>query len=487
VSAAPKPQGLVARNAVILILAQAAGMPLSLLVNIVMSRRLGPEGLAYFYLSSTLASFGFLVVEWGHGSVLGSMVANDHSRAGKLLGSSLVWRLVSAPVVYALLAFGMFALGRPRELQIALALVCLGQAISQVSLTALQVMRGFEMFAFPARVQVGGQVLNALFILPALLFGGQLPAALLASALAAAIIVVPAWRALKSIGVGAPSMDLQLTKKLMSEGSSFVVMGLVTAAQPNLDAVLLSMLAPTEVVGWHAAASKLLGVLFLPASAVVNALYPTLCRLWGSDRDSYLRTSRAALRSCLLLGVPLAAGCYLYADTAIALLNGKAFAPAAGNLRILGVYVLLVYMTWALGVSFAAAGKQRPWTIAQCLCVVMSAIFDPLLVPWFQAHWGNGGLGICTSVVMSEVLVLGMAVWIAPRGIFDRDFLGSALLTVLAGAAMIAAGWLLRGISPFLAAPISVLAYAGVLLATGGMDKQHLLAIRGFVTRRAGR
>ena len=39
-----------------------------------------------------------------------------------------------------------------------------------------------------------------------------------------------------------------------------------------------------------------------------------------------------------------------------------------------------------------AAGRERPWAISQFLCVVVSAALDPILVPWFQAHRGNGGL-----------------------------------------------------------------------------------------------
>ena len=43
----------------------------------------------------------------------------------------------------------------------------------------------------------------------------------------------------------------------------------------------------------------------------------------------------------------------------------------------------------------------------------MSAVLDPILVPWFQARKHNGGLGICASTVASEVLMLVSGLFLA--------------------------------------------------------------------------
>jgi Na+-driven multidrug efflux pump len=42
----------------------------------------------------------------------------------------------------------------------------------------------------------------------------------------------------------------------------------------------------------------------------------------------------------------------------------------------------------------------------QFASVIVSAACDPPLIIWFQAHTGNGGLGVCVATVGSEVLML---------------------------------------------------------------------------------
>src|ERR1700748_3809103 len=79
-------QARVARNTAFLMAAQVLGMPLSMTVNAVMARGLGPEDFGYIYLAQTLVAFGFLAVEWGQNGTLPSMIARDRTRIRGLVG-----------------------------------------------------------------------------------------------------------------------------------------------------------------------------------------------------------------------------------------------------------------------------------------------------------------------------------------------------------------------------------------------------------------
>src|SRR6478609_3178577 len=100
VTAAPK-QGSVLKNTLILVGAQFLGMPLSIVVNAALARKLGPTNFGWFCLAGTFCTFGFLFVEWGHGGLLPAAIAQNHQRAGGLLGTSLAWRVGSSLVVTA--------------------------------------------------------------------------------------------------------------------------------------------------------------------------------------------------------------------------------------------------------------------------------------------------------------------------------------------------------------------------------------------------
>src|SRR5450432_4092447 len=112
----------VVRNTLYLTLSQAVTVPLAVLINALTARYLGAESFGYIYLAGTFAGFGMLAVGWGHEGVLPALVAQDHSLAGTLLGSSFAWRATLGAVVYAVLAVVCHLLGYDSRVQWALGL-----------------------------------------------------------------------------------------------------------------------------------------------------------------------------------------------------------------------------------------------------------------------------------------------------------------------------------------------------------------------------
>ena len=94
----------VLRNAAWLAGGQFLAAPLALLVGAVAAHVLGPTDFARIYLATTLATFGFLVVEWGQSATLTATISRERPRALDWLASSLGLRaLLLGPVVLALL------------------------------------------------------------------------------------------------------------------------------------------------------------------------------------------------------------------------------------------------------------------------------------------------------------------------------------------------------------------------------------------------
>jgi len=266
-----------------------------------------------------------------------------------------------------------------------------------------------------------------------------------------------------------------------------VFLAVAMLLQPTIDAAFLSKLTPPDVVGWYSAARRLIGFLIFPASALVAALYPTLCRLHGTDIDGFRDTIGSALRGTAVLVTPVALGCLLYPEIGVALYDRDTFGPAQDNLRLLSVYLLLLYFSMPIGAGVMAAGQQRKWAAVQSSCILVSLLLDPILVPWFQQRTGNGGLGLCVASAVSEIIVMGYGIRLGPRGLFDGRFWRSLFPVTASGLLMIAIAWLLRGVSPFLAAPIAVTGYVAAVWALGGIDKSVITGIVDLVRRKFSR
>jgi O-antigen/teichoic acid export membrane protein len=317
--------------------------------------------------------------------------------------------------------------------------------------------------------------------------GGGMRSTLVVQIPVCMIVLVLIGRTLKPVGVGSLTVERSTLKALFVGGTPFVFFNLAMALQPNIDAVFLSKLAPTEVMGWFAVSRRLIGVLLFPATALIGALYPTLCRLHVEEPEGYAKVARGSFQGVALLAVPVAVGCALYPELGVAIFSRRSFGAAETNLRILSLFLFLVYFSMPLGTCIMAAGKQRAWSIVQGLCVVVSLVLDPLLVPWFQTRTGNGGLGLCVAAVASEALVVGCGVALTPRGVFDGKLVRSILLALVSGGVMALVARFARPLTPWLGAPISVIAYALALWATGGVDSDQIAAARAAIARKFSR
>jgi O-antigen/teichoic acid export membrane protein len=476
---------LVFKNTAWLVVGQLLAAPLSVLVNAVIGRKLGPSDLGYIYLATTLCSFGFLAVDFGQSTALPALIAQDRSQSGVLLGTGLAWRAVTAFAVSLLLFAGCAAIGYDRTQLLTLLLVTVAFSLGTLAACCQDAIRGFERTDLAAVGQVGAQLLTALLVVPVLLLGFGLTAALVAQLCAAGAGLAAAAIFLRTVPLTRIAPSREALRQLLAAGSPFLLLGIALLLQPSVDAVLLARLSPPEVVGWHAVARKLIGPLLLPASALITSMYPTLSRLYLSDREAYFRLGRGALRSATALAVPLALGCALYPDLGTRIFGRESFAPAEQNLKVLAGFVFLAYFSMTLGCCLSAAGRQRAWAATQLGCVAISAALDPLLIPWFQARLHNGGVGVCVATVASEVaMTLAAAVWLAPKGLLDRQFGRSLFAAMAAGGAMIAVALLTKQLTPFLAAPLSMAAYLVMLWALGGVDAGQLQAVRQGLARR---
>ncbi len=80
----------------------------------------------------------------------------------------------------------------------------------------------------------------------------------------------------------------------------------------------------------------------------------------------------------------------------------------------------------------------QPFAVVKVASVVVSTGLELALIPIFQQHTGNGGIGVVAAFVASEFVVFGGAIFLLRRESLGLDIsvdmaraLGSAALTLL--------------------------------------------------------
>jgi len=479
-----KPAHLVARNMAALVVAQFITTPMSVLVNAVLGRKLGASDFGAIYLVTTMLAVGFLLVEWGGLGQVAAEVARNRSAAPSIFGTGLALRVL---LVLGLLAcLGPFAalMGYDPVVRMALWLCAIRLGITSLGSLCNSVIRGFERLRWHAFAAIFGSLIDAALVIPTLLLGGDLRAALTAQIIGASVTLLVQISLVIRLKIGKPRLSRGAVGMLLGGGFGFLVLDVILKLQPYIDAAFLAALAPSTTMGWYGAANRMVGVLIFPATTLTYALYPTLARLWTTDRPMYDSMVRLGLRSVMVLGILAASGTILFADLIVWLVYGGAkFGPTADDLRILSGYVLLVYTNIVLSAGIASAGRQLRWAAAQSLCLLVSVALDPLLIPWFQANAGNGSLGVCVSVVVAETAMVLFGLRIVPRSGLDRSLLRTLVRCIVAAMAMGATGLALRSV-PLIAVPATVAVYLGVLWKMGETDPDMIELVRSAIGRK---
>jgi O-antigen/teichoic acid export membrane protein len=471
-----------ARNALYLAFGQAATTALAIVLTGALGRWLGAADYGTYYVLLTMSTSAYLLLEWGQSLWVVRESARAPERAGELLGTALAFRVAIAtaatiPIGLLTLALGYGA--RTTWLLVLMSLAGIPLFLAQGYGIAF---RAAERMGRDAAVSVVNKALILGIALPALAVGAGVPGVILAQALAGGAALIMARALYPGMNAQPLSVSRQTARAMFLGGLPVLSMAVAGAAQPYLDAVILSKLAPAAAVGYYGAARNILGTLLAPAVILGTASYPRISRA-AQHGAGLTRELQTAMRPLLWLGALGATGTFLFAETAVGLIYGSGFAPAATILKVYAPVLFLVFIDILLGNTIYAAGAAVGFAVVLALKVLVSAGLSVLLVPLLQARTDNGGIGLVISFALSELVVLSGALVLLPRGTLTGAVvvdaaraLGSALLTLLLFR-------LLPSLNPWFGIPLCIGTFSGASWVLGLMHRRDLVALQDLLRR----
>ena len=466
------------RNAFFLVLGQAGTTALSVVLSAALGRTFGPVEFGLLYLVTTMTTLAYAVVEWGQNLYVTREVARAPGRAGELLASSLVFRILCAAAIAGPALALAWSLGYPRgTLSLYAVLLAAFLPVSLVQAHGV-VFRGLERMDLDALLSTGAKVLALCATLAALALGARVRGVVVAQGIAAALATLAALALVRAARLPPLRVVRASVRGVLVGGTPIVALNAAILAQPYLDAVILSKLAPPAAMGWHAAAKTFISALVTPAAILASAAYPALSRT-AADPEAFRRELATALRPLLWIAAGATCGTYLLADVAIHAVYGRdSFAPAIAALRLFAPALLLFFFDILLGHACVAAGKARPFAVAKAFSVVASTALGVVLVPVFQARTGNGVLGVVAAFAGSELVMIGAALALLGRRALTRGVAAQAGRAVLAASTGPVVWVLLSTVGPLLRAAVGGAAFLAVSAALGLVTAADLTQLR---------
>jgi O-antigen/teichoic acid export membrane protein len=470
----------IAKNAGVLMASQLITWALTLLLTIFLPRYLGAAAVGKFHFANSIWAIVAIVIVFGGDTLLTKEIARDPARAADYLGASLILRgllfILGCGALWGYLA----AFSYPGETRLVVFIIGAGSLLWQFIGACQATLQGLERMEYISLSYIAGKVAHTGLALTLLLLGQGVYVIAGVGAAAALVTLTIQLYFLRRLTPIHLRLKLAQARHMLRAGLPYLMSGIFLVVYMQVDIVIISLLVNDTVVGWYGAADQLFGAFLFIPTVFITAVFPALSRLYANKSDALPRLMSKSSDLLILLSIPIGLGVLVVAGPLVVLLFGPEFAQSGPILALLGIVLILTYHNMLLGQFLISTDRQNVWTIVMAVATLATLPLDFLLIPWCQATWGNGGLGGALSFIITELGMVVAGILLLPKGSLGRANLWVAVRALLAGLAMAAAAWWLRGL--FIAIPIIVgaIVYVGTALLLGLAPREDVELLRSL-------
>jgi len=467
----------IAKNTAVLFTAQMVISLLSVVLSIVIARRLGDVSFGEYSFAIAFSAIFVMIADLGYLTLFTREVSKDNQKADEYLSNVLGFRVLSTFAMIILIVLFINLLGYSEEMKQVVYIFGAFSLVSSLSGVFYVTYRSFQRMEYEAMVTVAeGSIRIALGIVVLLLGYGliELGFVFLFSSLLGLTMSAVICR--KKFVRPRLSFSPRFFKVTILLAVSLSTLPILATIHVRLGTIKLSLLESEAAVGWYNAAYNIILTTKLVPSLFLTSVFPAAMSISSGSKDLYYIYYEKAIKGLLILGVPLSLGLILLADPIIMTLYGGNFSNAIIAMQILSMDCLLFFVYMPLGNALIGLGKEKNVAISTFIGVMMDIILNLLLIPPF------GLAGSAVATIASEAVILGMFWYYFSSSLKVLPiprFLGKP---ILASLPMVAIVLLVKG-NVFLVIPIAMAAYFVTLFFIGGLDEEEETIVRNLIAR----
>jgi len=427
---------------------------------------LEPAQFGVLYIVFAITAFVSVVVDWGQGIYLLKEIARGRIDEPELIGSALLIRL--ATTVFSSVAVVSVALALGYDGQIvALTLLAVTAAVPASLYAPFACsFRGKDRMDIDVFANIVGKAMTLAATAIALSLGGGLTEVIFMQGVGGISVLlvgaIAAWRL--DIAVKAPMA--KPLRELFRHGAPIAAFSLVTATQPFVEILLLSVLTGPAVVGWYGASRTIFGVIYSPATIVVGGAFPELSRMSRSLPD-LRRVIDATGRVLFIAAAFTSSALYLFADHIVAIIYGHGrFEQTASILRVSSIFIPLLFFGLLFAVTMIIVDRNKAMAAITIVKIAFCAVMSWLLIDYWQQRFGNGAIALAIIVGVAEIPVI-IACWtLLPRGAIGSTTTLNLVRAYIALLCIVAPLSMLQPLGLLYLTPLFVLLFAVAAMVT---------------------
>lgn len=275
------------------------------------------------------------------------------------------------------------------------------------------------------------------------------------------------------------------TRGALLGGAPFVIVTLAVALYREIDVIVIAKVAGDRDLGWYTAADRLSGSIMFPVTLTLGVLFPTLGRLWATDRAAFERLLQRTFSLLLLIGVPIGLGVVAVGPQLSGIMFGDDFSGTGVLLAIFGPVTIVTMATTLLANVALVSNRQRFLSILILGCAALTVPLDIVLVQWAAERFDNGAIGGMVTFAITELVQFLVSLSLATY-LLNRSVVLWLVRVLAAGGLMLVAVWPLR--DEFILLPIGVgaVVYPLLVVVLRALDEDQRQMILEVVQQMRG-
>lgn len=477
---------LVARNILLMTGVQFLSWGLTTTVMLYLPRYVGDVGLGRITLANSFAAMAAVFVHLGTSYVLVREIAARRGDVGDWLVAAWLLRIPSALIMVLLCILIAQILGYPGEMQLCIAIACVGMLINAGSDAVGSILRGQENFARQSLADLAGKAITTGLTLLLIFARAPLWALVGVAVVAAAGSLVVGLAAFRKQCLPRPSfIHVKLVKHLVIAGIPFVTTALFLTIYGQVGPVILHYVSGDAAVGWYGLARRLTGTAMFIPTMVTGAMLPTLVRLREEEPERFMVAIRRMLNLMLLCVAPLAVGLICLRERVSSLLQLPANYEHAMQpvFVVSGVCLVIWFITQALATALIANEQQTELSKGAFWGVLVIAP-SCFACSWLTGrYFQNGAVGAVVADNLTEFCLLIYYLWKLPRTLFARETVVYTLRIGLCAIAMAVITGLASVRFGVAAIVPGLIVYGGLCWMLRCISRQDVAVLRSLMLR----
>lgn len=390
----------VLKNAFWLFSGQTGGRAIRAIIVIYAARVLGTAGFGTASYALSLTGFFLIIADMGISSLLTKYAAQKPDERDRYFATLFVLKCICVSASFLMiLVIGPFVAKIP-EAAALLPLAGLVLVFDSLREFGLAMVRAREKMEYEAALSVITNITTVTASLIFLAIETSPRALLFGYATGSGFGLILALWALRSyLKKAVTHFESTLIRTLATQAFPLAMTALLGGTMLTVDMLMLGYLRPAEEVGLYSAVQKLIQIAYSIAGVAGISLFSTFSRLYVEDYQRFKELFSQAFRLMTAISAAIAVLGILFAEPALALVYGNAYAGGATAFRLLAATFFLLAPT-EIGIhALLAAGKQKVFLYSAPIGAASNALLNAAFIP----YWGITGAALSTLITQLAV------------------------------------------------------------------------------------